>query len=521
MLSKLSPRSILMVLASAVFGRLSTGLSQVVAAIYLSPRDFGIYAAAMAIITITTALRGGGTGSYVYTMTPREFETDGVRLFRYSMLFVGVGVLLTGISLPLSAWWYAGSEDYPSREIGFVMILLGLNFVVFNLSVFPRAMMVANLRLSEVSLVDSCSGFIKLASTWLLATQGAGPMALAAALLMGSLFEFLWTWSRAGFSLLRGPDPAALPSDSDSSFGATFRQMRLPLALALMISLSSQTDLATSSPFVPAVVLGYYFFASQLAAQPAMLVGNTLRSVFTSTTAHVRGDRDRENASIQTIFNGAMVFMPLVTMAIPAVFESLERAVWQGKWAGSRFPVLILSATLVYPAALQLIAAPIAGIRDWKLAIRLDGLRAASKIVAAALGGICITWLSLDTSTSGVVLAGSVGGLSALVASVEMYRILIRSGMPRHTIIYELYSTPLAALLSALAAAGLAHSIGDQLHFMVGVRGAAAVETAIAIFVYALLAMVLLRFGYTNTLERLVGALPAFLQRPARRLFAL
>lgn len=503
-----------MVLASAVFGRAATALSQLIAAIYLSPTDFGVYAAAMAVATITTVLRGGGTGNYVTTMTPAEFDRDGGRLFRYALVFVAIGTLLTLAATPLCAWWYSSTGEYPSRELTKVMLILALNFFMFNFAVFPRAFMVAHLRLSEVSLIDSAAGFMKLAATFSLAVSGAGPLALAASLTASGLVELIWVWSRSGFGrrqlAVRGP-----------WLRETFLQMRLPLLLAFMISLGSQTDTATGSLFVPAAVLGFYFFASQLAAQPAMLVGNTLRAVFTATTAQVRGDRLKEDNSIQTVFSGAMVFMPLVTMAIPAVFESLERFAWQGKWADSRLPVLVLSATLVYPTTLQLVAAPIAGLRDWKLAIRLDALRALAKIVPAAIGGACILWFGLSASASGLVLAAAVGGASAIVASVELVRILSRAGMPRHTIVYELYSTPLAALLSSVAAAGLAHSAAEPLRIIVGDRVTAGVECLIAGAVYGTLAAVLLRFGYTTTLERLIAALPEFMRAPTRRLFVL
>jgi O-antigen/teichoic acid export membrane protein len=514
MLSKLSPRSILMVLASAVFGRMSTALSQIVAAIYLSPTDFGVYAAAMAIATITTALRGGGTGNYVSTMKVAEFETDAGRLFRYAMVFMVIGVSLTSAAAPLAWWWYRDSTDYPGRDVMLVLIVLGLNFALVTFTVFPRSFMIAKLRLAEVSLLDSVSGFVKFASTWALAAHGAGAITFAGALLAGGVIELTWVSMRSGFGRrhLAVQKPWGL---------RTFREMRLPLALAIMISLASQTDTATGSLFVPAAVLGFYYFASQLAAQPATLVGNTLRAIFTATTAQVRGDQDRENASIQTVFSGAMVFMPLVTMAIPAVFESFERAAWQGKWADSRFPVLILSATLVYPTALQLVAAPIAGLRDWKLAIRLDALRALTKIVPAAIGGVAILWLGLGASASGMVLAAAVGGAGALVSSIELIRILGRAGMPRHTIIYELYSTPLAALLSAVAAAGLAHSATEPMRLIVGDRAAAGIECVMAGTVYSILAAVLLRFGYTTTLERLISALPEFMRPLARRLFVL
>ena len=297
--------------------------------------------------------------------------------------------------------------------------------------------------------------------------------------------------------------------------------MRLPLVLALLSTLNSQTDSFVSSAFLPASVLGSYYFASQIATQPSMLVGNTLRSIFTATTAQVRGDQDRGSAAVRDVFSGCMVFAPLVCMSIPAVFDSFERAAWQGKWSDSRYPVLILSATLVYPTTLQLVAAPIAGLRNWGLAIRIDTLRAMSRIMPAIIACAIMAWLGINSEVSGIILAAAVGGTGAITSTVALLRLLAHAGMPKTSIIYELYSTPLAALLSAIAAAGLAHSTTEPLRIAIGDRPAAAVECATAAIVYFVLALVLLRFGYTNTLERLINALPEFIRGRARALFLL
>jgi O-antigen/teichoic acid export membrane protein len=514
MLATVSPRSILQVVLSAAFGRLATALSQIVAAVYLSPTDFGVYAAAVGITTVTTALRAGGTGNHVQTMTPAEFECDAGRFFRYSIVFTAFGAVLTmALAWPI-AHWFASSNAYPLRDLITTTLVIGGSFVVFNLNVFPRARMIAFLRLGEISLLDTITGAIKLFGTWVLARAGYGPMALAGSILIAQTVESCWTWLRSGLrpSSLRPQGPW---------FRATFIEMRLPLVVGLMVTLNSQTDSLVGSAFLPAAVLGYYYFASQLAVQPASLVGNTLRSVFTATTAQVRGDENKEHASLRTIFNGAMVFMPLVTMLIPTVFDSFERTIWGGKWADAYYPVLILSATLVYPAALQLVSAPIAGVRDWKLAIRLDLLRGVSKIVPAFAASIFIVLLNLNALTSAIVLSAAVGAVSAVVASRELYRIIVRSGMSRQTVLYELYSTPLAALLSALAAAGLAHSAVDPLRMHLSLRLTSAIECVLAGSLYLFCALILLRFGYTETLSRLIRALPDFMQPLAKRVFVI
>lgn len=514
MLSNLSPRSILQVLLSAVFGRMATALSQIVAAIYLTPTDFGIYAAANGIVAACTILRGGGTGNHVQTMTPLEFVRDSGRFFRYSFIFSLIGSVLSLSATWLVPQWFGAKAGYAGTSLTLTCLVLSAGFIASNLTVFPRASMIANLRLAEISAMDTFLGAVKLGSTWLLAGSGFGPTALAGALLICSTTESLWTWPRSGLRLanLRAEKGWLKP---------TFMEMRLPLVMALLASLNSQTDSFVSSAFLPAAVLGSYFFASQIATQPTMLVGNTLRSIFTATTAHVRGNQDRGSAAVRDVFSGCMVFMPLVCMAVPAVYDSFEKAAWQGKWADSRYPVLILSATLVYPTTLQLVGAPIAGLRDWRLAIRIDTLRAVSRIVPAVIACALMAWLDVTSQVSGIVLASAVGGASAIAASMELFRLLTRAGMPSTSVVYELYSTPLAALLSATAAAGLAHSMVEPLRIALGERPAAAVECAAAAVVYAVLALVLLRFGYTSTLERLIDALPEFMRARARAIFLL
>lgn len=514
MLSRLSTGSLIAVVLAAIFGRASTAFAQVVAGIYLSPKDFGIYATAVGVILVTTGLRGGGTGNHAQTMTADEFASSGWRIFRFGMLF---GVI--GCALSLAAAWpvserFAEQKGYSRDLLLEVILLLTLNFALFNPAWYARCRLMSEGRVRELSLLDSILGIAKFLSTWVLAARGAGPLAMAGALTVGGIVENIWLISRGGLgrSDIGGKGPWLT---------ATFRELRLPLVMAALTTLGSQTDSLVGSILVPVTVIGFYFFAMQLASQPTMLIGTTLRAVFTSATAAVRGDAAREQESLHTVFNGAMVFIPLITMSIPAVFEPFERAVWGGRWADARWPVLILSVAAIYTTALQLVGAPIAGVRNWKLAIRLDLLRAVPKILGAAIGGILSIWLSLDAVMSGILLAAAVGAAGLLAATFELFRVLLHSGMSRGSIIYELYSTPLAAVLSAVAAAGLAHSVTEPLRVSLGVRQAAGIECLIATVIYAVLSLLLLRFGYTPTLERLLQALPGPIGDPVRRAFRM
>jgi hypothetical protein len=268
-------------------------------------------------------------------------------------------------------------------------------------------------------------------------------------------------------------------------------------------------------------VIGYYFFATQLATQPSMLVANSLRSILSPATAQVRGDPERERAAVRDALSVSLVFSPLVSMAVPAIFDSFERAVWHGKWEQARWPIFILCATLTYPTVVQLIAAPLAGLRDWGAAIRLDSGRAFAKIFGAAVASIFIIWLQPDVTISAALLAGCVGLSTAIMATYEIGRVAGAAGMTRNTIVYELYSTPLAAILSALAAAGIARSLVEPLHAEVSEQLVDGIECALAGTLYLTLGIILLRFGYTNAVYRLVDMLPGPIASIARKLLVL
>jgi O-antigen/teichoic acid export membrane protein len=514
MLSRLSNRSIFAVIASAIFGRLATAFAQVIAAFYLSPAEFGVYATGMGVLIVTGLLRGGGTGNHFLTMKLDEFRNDGGRFFRMALLFGAFGAALSiAVSTPVASS-FASTKDYPESQLRNVIIVLGINVLVATAGTYPRARMGSQLRFTELSTIDVCSGAAKLLATWLLAASGWSVLALAAPLLIASLVESAWTWPRCGLvsSELR---------TSRGWFKPTLHELRLPLVMAILATLNSQTDTLVGSVMLPVTVIGYYFFATQIASQPASLIANSLRSILAPATASVRGDPLCERASIRDTFAMAMVFAPLVSMALPAVFESFERAVWGGKWSDSRWPIFILSGTLVYPTAVQLISAPISGLRDWKSAIRLDASRAISKIAGAGLASAIILTLMPSVGASTLILALCVGSASAIASTIEIFRVMTAAGLSRSTILYELYSTPLAALLSALASSGLAHSISSGLAVQMDSGTAAAIEFALAAGIYIILSLILLRFGYTSALERFISALPPKLQAVAKRFAAL
>ena len=514
MLAKLSPRSILLIIVSAIFGRAATALSQVIAAIYLSPTDFGIYATASGFMLVTTALRAGGSGNHFPTMTIEEFHRDGPRIFWYSMRFVLFGLITSAIVAWPVSLWVSANQDYSPRLLVLTMAALAGNFILFNVACYPRYFMLAHGRIKELSAIESVMGAGKLLSTWLLASAGEGPLALALAIFFSEAIETVWAWARARV-------PLRFDAPHAGWFWQTLRDMIGPLSLALLAAVGGPTDSLIGSWVLPVSALGVYYFTTQLASQPAILAGSSIRSLFSIAAATSRGHAVKEAESLRLVFNGSMVFIPLITMFIPAIFEPVERAIWSGKWAMGVWPVRIFSIAMIYPTALQLLSAPVAGLRQWRLAIRIDLVRSVPKLLAALLALLVLPFVASDPAESINVFTILVSVFMAGAATWELFRIMQSARMTRATALYELYSTPLAAILSAFAAAGLSRSLVEPLAPHLDVRIGALAEAGLAGAVYICLSFVLLRFGYTQTLERLIEALPEFLRASARRMLFL
>jgi O-antigen/teichoic acid export membrane protein len=516
MLSRISPHSLMLVTGSAILSRFCSAAAQIVAGVFLNPVEFGIFATASGIMIFTSMVRAGGAATHYQTMTVAEFQAEGGRLFRYSLKVVSFGVLLSLLVTWLSASWFAERNGYSSTEFAWTLGVLIVNYVLFNTATYPRYLMIAQNRIREISSLEVTLGLTRLFGMFLLASSGAGPLALAGATTAVQVVENLWVWCRCGLRWREIMDPGP-----PGNFLSIFREMRLPLLLAILGNLNMQTETLVGSLFLPVTTIGLYFFALQISNQPAMLMGSSLRSIFASAGAHVRGDPVLAAQTLRQTFNGGMVIIPMVMMAIPAIFEPIERAVWNGKWAECRWPLLILSVTMLYPTVLQLVSAPVTGFRDWKLAIRIDLLRSWPKLIAGVVAGFIASRLDFGSVSASVLLAIAAGGITALVSMKELHRILRQADATTSSIVYELYSTPLAAILSAVAASGLGHSLAEPLSTSAGPRAAAIVETLLSGTIYGTLCLLLIRFGYTPTLEQLLRGLPSAFANPLRRLLRM
>jgi O-antigen/teichoic acid export membrane protein len=490
---------------SSLIGRASGLLTQIVLAWYLTPADYGLWAIALGITTYTTMFRGGGTSTLFPTLKLEEFNTIGGGLFAYSMVFGVLGALFTlGAALP-------SQKIYPADVIhGLEWILFwsAIQFVIFTASNYPRMMMSAKFKFGSVAAMDITAALVKLAAAYIFASRGFGAMSFVLSVLAQNATVLVWSLFQSGITRVNLTlAPGWIPT--------TIQMIKIPFWIALVNSLGSQPDLFISSFFIPVASLGIYLFAGQMAVQPIQLLSGALQNVLSPYAARIRGDTESENAHIRQSFMSGIVFVPIFVMAVAAVYPSMVHLLFRSAWDDSILPVILASILLIYPTVQVLLEAPIMGAHRWKLVLRLFIGRAIAKCGGALAAVGVIKLFHVPTEYLSVTLILGVGLATTAVSFVQIQQVSRMVGLSRATFSYEIYSTPLYAILAAIATSGLADSVVDTLGISSeNTRLEAAIEFAFCVVSYSAVSAVLLRFGYVESLCSLLQLVP----QPARRM---
>lgn len=488
--------SLALTFVASFFARISGLATQVVTAWYLTEDQFGLYAIALGITTFTQIMRGGGTGIVYQTMTPSEYSAVGGGLLRAALTFAILGALLTaGAALPARAY-------YDQSSLGWLLLSMAALFIMNHAAVYPRARMASALKFKQLAGIEVACSLIKLLVAWWCASHGWGAMTFVIAQVAAMATQFclasIWAdYRRSDFALEK------------NWIANTAAILKYPLIISMVISMSLQIDWFVASLFIPVGALGVYYFATQLAGQPIQVISGGLQLVLAPYAAHGRGNANAEHENIVAAFTSGAIFVPLFTLSLAAVYPSLEFLLWGGRWANSHWPVMICSILLVYPTMQSMLEGPILGLRRWHDSLALLSWRTGSKAAGALLAALVAKYWELPETSIAMAMVVGVGAASTITAYLQIRKFLIRFGVDQGMVDYELYSTPLYALLAVIATHGVVSSIvGSWLGTVGHSRLDAAIECIIGGVTYIVIAAVLLRFAYYGKLKVLVSLLP-------------
>lgn len=493
--------SLLITIFASLFSRFTGLLTQVVTAWYLTPDDFGVYAIALGITTFTLIMRGGGTGLIYQTLRPQEYASVGGGLVRIAIIFAFLGALFTlGAALPAAGY-------YDQKSLAWVLVSMAVLAVFNHLSLYPRAKMASQLLFEQIAWIDVFTSAVKLTVAFLLARNGWGALTFVIAQICSTALQVILCSCWAKF---QRDDFKVQPN----WLAPTLAMIKYPFLLSVMITLTDQVDSFIASLFVPLASLGVYYFSVSLAAQPIRLVAATISSVLAPYAARARDNAMLEKQSVSSAFTSSIIFVPLFVLGIATIYPSLEKILWGEKWQESIWPVVLTSLFLVYPTVQSVLEGPLIGLRRWNLYLNLLSWRALSKVVGVLLAILVIKFYDLRDSSIAITLVLGVGSLGSISAYIQIRRVLWKFKVDREMYIFELFATPLYALLAVIGTQGLVSSILKPLeNNSEGFRVQALIEFALSLSIYSVISLILLRFAYLKRLKIVIILLPTTLRK--------
>ena len=488
--------NILVTTATSLLVRASGLATQIITAWYLTPDEFGVYAIALGVTTVTLMMRGGGSGIAMQALRPEEFKTIGGGLFRVGVIFALLGAGLT-IAAASPAQQY-----FDQAQLSRVLCWMALLAVLSHIANYPRAKMASQLKFKAIARIDFTTSIVKLVIAVLCARAGWGAMTFVVSQIAAISLQLVLTSFAAEF---RRVDFSAQPN----WVAPTAAMLRFPFFIGIMISLMDQVDSFIASFFIPVASLGIYFFSVQMVSQPIRGLIGALNSVLAPYAARDRGHQRLEQSTLFSVFLAGVIFVTPVILVIAAVYPSLQRLLWGSKWQGTVWPVVLTSAFLVYPAMQWVLEGPIIGMRRWGQYLALLSWRTGSKIFGVLAAVLAIEVFALPESAIAVTLVVGIGVLSSITACLQVRKILLAAGSDPEVIDYELFATPAYAILAVVATHGLVSSILP--YFGVSAqrpRLEAAIEFTLALSLYGTLSLLLLRMAYTTQLKVVLSILP-------------
>lgn len=507
--------------------RVATAFTQLILGFYLLPDVFGIYGFAHSILSLTAIMRAGGTATYMPSMRPEEFHRESGRLFGWGLLCAVTGCAITsGLAVPLANW-----QMRP--ELAWALwALAGRNFIsVFSIQM--RMRMVVDLRFRELAALDTFNSIGKLVLSWVLAIALADTeyavLVLAVPYAAASLIELVYCLFASGITLDEmTPRPKRLLQ--------TAVQLRWSLALAVAISLNSQTNLLVMKSIIPLAAVGWIYWAYQLASQPATMLSTGLSNILAPTMARERGDPATERRTMRNIFAGAMLLVPFICFGLNAVFPAAEALVYHGRWAPATWPLLFLSIGLCYVTISYVLYGPLVGLRQFKRLAGVEAIRGGAMLAGTTAGCFICSAVGLrmeiqnapdqainpEIVRAAVIISATTGIAMAATSIGQLYWIMRRFGMGALEFSRTVFFGPAIALLVLTASRSIADSLAES---FAPADCPSAVVNGVRLLVTTVIfggaAIIVVRFLAEETVRRAVEVLPARFRAPVRRALIL
>ncbi len=345
----------------------------------VAPEEFGVYAAALVVMTVVQSVSELGVSLALVRATERS-EVDRLAPV-VTTLSIASGTLL-GALMALTAPLVAGALGAPGATDP--LRVLSLALVTAGFAAVPGALLQREFLQGRKLTADTIAFVLSSALAVVLAAKGYGVWALV--------------WSRLALHLVSALLLFAL---SPQRYGPGFKRdeavallrFGLPLAGASLVFIGLlEVDYMVIGPILGPTALGLYVLAFNISGWPVNAFSLTVRAVSLPGFSNLRDDPQRFRASFGQALG--LMYIPVVPFCVLlATFAGpLVRVVYGERWSAAAAPLVFLAALGAGRVATQLAYDFLVSAGRSRAALRLSLAwfiaLVPSLIVGAHVGGI-------------------------------------------------------------------------------------------------------------------------------------
>ncbi len=495
MLTQRTAHGVSAMLVANVLGRIAGLAAQIVTGFVLLDTEFGVFAMAIGITPVAGLLGGGQIQNYLVSLPParRRFRTGSA--FWLAEIFTLAGVIPTLLIAPTLGSWLEQPDVVPLLWIlSASMLLAPVRFVLY-------ARLNAQLKFGTVARSTLVNTLVQYPMIIILALTLGNALALCIPVLVGVVVELVFLLIK-----VRPVRSDFLPSWRLMP-GVLYR-IRWLVAVAAMTSLWTSGDYLVAEFFVPASIMGIYYFGYQLAVQPGRLFMMTVTNIITPVIRPVGHDSDRLKSITKRLIGTGGFVIASVNIAMMAGIAPLETLIWNGKWSDSVFPVKVLSVGLTYTAILGIATSILIAERRYLESLASNGMRAIAVMVGAGIGATI--WADVDGIATTVSISMGIVGIGTTAWLGTRYGVRLLNTIP------HLLQCTVPVILAGVLAAWIGEEILDRLD---AGRGYALIAGMASGGAYGVLLLASLRILPKQTRMELVSLVPNRV-RPIVAIFA-
>lgn len=421
----------LWVAGSALIGKVTSFLAQLVLGWALGPEDFALYAIAISVATMLFAVRNGGIREQLI-QRGSEYDALAPGCFRIAMTFnLGLAGLLVAAS-PIIA------DIYHAPRLPPLLWVIAAYIILYTPANILQTKLYTDMRFNTIGKLSSLSMTLRQITAVLLALGGLGALSFVLPLIVVAVFESLAflhalrRWPRGGLAAM-------------AVYRLLFKDSRWVMLGALATALVMQGDYMVVGYLSDKATLGYYFFGFQLSVALESLFVTGLQTIMFSAFASLSLEPERQNAAYLRASGILSYLVTPLCLGLALVAGPLVHLLWRGKWDAATIVFQIILLGLFMRIQVPLSIALMESRGKWRFRSLLTICDGLGLLAAAALG----------TMTGGLLsIAAWVCGYR-LVSGLIQCALIARSASISTTVLLRRMLPPAAAALACALAGHL------------------------------------------------------------------